>query len=273
MAGRNARNLKALCAVLLVALAVESMWLAYPWLRSFVVRPEESDVARGRRLAEELGCFNCHGPGGKGGVPNPGSEWETVPAYREGAPMMFAKSDAALREYILDGAPAAKRERPAYRDEMAAQAIRMPAFGGWVSEADVDALAAFVRAASGLLKPADQQLRRGAELARANGCFACHGDMGSGGLPNPGSFKGYIPGFIRRDFADLVRSDDELREWIAEGSIARLRNNPLAAHFLDRQRIQMPAYKKFLSAEEMDALGAYVRWLASGTWRTQPLSE
>jgi mono/diheme cytochrome c family protein len=146
-----------------------------------------------------------------------------------------------------------------------------PPFRGWVSESEADALVAYVRAASELLAPADPAAARGAQIVRDNGCFACHGEMGSGGLPNPGSFKGYIPGFIGPDFADLVRSDAELLEWIREGTIARLADHPLASRFLERQRIQMPAYKRFLSDEEIEAVAAYVRWLAAGTWRTQPL--
>ena len=97
--------------------------------------------------------------------------------------------------------------------------------------------------------------------------------MGIGGMPNPGSLKGYIPGFGGEDFDELVRNDDELRGWIAEGGIPRLRNDPLASYFIERQRIQMPAFKDRLKPDEIDALVAYVRWLADGDWQTAPLSE
>lgn len=267
------RRWQILCAVAVALLFAESAWLAYPVVWNLVAPPRDNAIQRGRRLAGELGCFACHGPGGRGGVANPGSKTGEVPSYHEGTPMMFAHGDDDLRAYILDGAPAAKAERPSYRAEMAAQAIRMPAFRGVVSEAEVDALVAFIRAASGLLEPPDGPAARGAELAIANGCFACHGDMGSGGLPNPGSLKGYIPGFGGADYDELVRDDAELRGWIAEGNIPRLRDDPLAAYFLDRQRIKMPAYERFLSAEEIEAVAAYVRWLAEGSWQRQPLRE
>jgi hypothetical protein len=77
--------------------------------------------------------------------------------------------------------------------------------------------------------------------------------------------EGYIPGFGGEEFAELVRDDNELRAWIAEGGVARLRNDPLASYFIERQRIQMPAYKDRLTAEEIDALVAYVRWLRAGS--------
>ena len=77
-------------------------------------------AARQRRCSagaswrSELGCFTCHGPGGRGGVHNPGSEAGEVPSFHEGTIMMYAHDDQDLREYILDGAPAKKLARPAY---------------------------------------------------------------------------------------------------------------------------------------------------------------
>lgn len=259
--------------IALVALAAQSAYLAYPVVRDWIAPPFASDAQRGRELAEELGCFNCHGPGGRGGVPNPGSKTKEVPSFHEGTLMMYAHDDQDLREYILDGAPAKKRGQELYQAEMKAQALQMPAFRGFITDDQVDALVAYLRAASDMLVPVDEPAAHGAELAADNGCFDCHGPMGSGGLPNPGSLKGYIPGFGGPDFHELVRSDDELRGWIAEGGIARLRDDPLASFFLERQRIQMPAYKDRLSAADIDALVAYVRWIDAGTWQTMPLTE
>lgn len=259
--------------LLIAILVLENLWLAYPAIRNLLLRAEESDVARGRRLANELGCFACHGPGGRGGVPNPGSEWEVVPSFHEGTPMMFVHDDDDIRQYIVDGAPEKKRARASYRAEMEAQAIRMPAFRGWIGERDLDALVAYVRAASELLGPSDPELQRGAEVARANGCFACHGEMGGGGVPNPGSLKGYVPGFVGDDFAELVRDREELLSWIRDGSIPRIRDHPIGSFFFERQRIQMPAYERFLSERDIEAVAAYVRWLAAGEWRNQPLAR
>ena len=258
--------------VLAVLLAAEQLWLAYPWSRATVLQLEESDVARGQRLASELGCFSCHGPSGRGGVINLGSQDETVPPFNEETPMMFVKDDRDIQEYILDGAPAAKRARASYREAIESQAIRMPAYRGWVKDDDVKALVAYVRAVSGMLKPRNPLVERGADLARKNGCFACHGEMGNGGIANPGSLKGYIPAFTGADFKDLVRNDDELMSWLREGSIARIREHPIGSRFLTRQRIVMPTYRKFLGDEELAAIAAYVRWLADGEWRRQPLS-
>lgn len=257
--------------LLFIAVALETAYLAWPVARDIVMPPYASDVDQGRVLAGQLGCFNCHGPGGRGGVPNPGSKGGEVPSFREGTVMMYAHDDQDLRDYILDGAPAKKRDRPAYRAEMAAQAIRMPGYRGTVSARQVELLVAYLRAASDLLAPADDPAARGADLVAANGCFACHGEMGSGGLPNPGSLKGYIPGFGGSDYEELVGNDEELRGWIADGGIPRLRDDPAARFFIDRQRIQMPAFADHLKREEIDAIMAYVKWLAAGEWRGMPL--
>ena len=267
------RRLKWLCAGLLVLVSAETIWLGFPVGYNVVFPVQESVAARGRRLALELGCFSCHGPAGRGGVANPGSRWEEVPSFHEGTPMMFVKSDQDLRDYILDGAPAAKRARKRYLAEMEAQAIRMPAYRDWLDDDEVESLILFIRATSGLAVPPEGPTSWGADAALANGCFSCHGAMGVGGLPNPGSLKGYVPGFGGPDFEELVHDDVELRQWIAEGAITRLADNPAAAVFLDRQRIQMPAYGEFLGEDDIDNLVVYVRWLATEVWKTQEIYE
>lgn len=269
-APHRARRL--LIAVLLLVVIAQATWIAYPVVRDVVVPPRENAAQRGRRLAAELGCFTCHGPGGRGGVPNPGSEGGEVPSFHQGTMMMYVHDDQDLREYILDGAPAAKLARPEYRAQMEAQALRMPAFRPVVSARQVADLVTYLRAASGLLAPPDDSpAAQGAEVAATAGCFDCHGDLGIGGLPNPGSLKGYIPGFCGEDYEELVRDDEELRGWITDGGIPRLRDDPLASFFLQRQRIQMPAYGEHLSAADIEALVAYVRWVAEGTWQALPL--
>jgi mono/diheme cytochrome c family protein len=186
---------------------------------------------------------------------------------------MFAKEDDDVRAYILDGAPASKRDNASYQKAMEAQAIRMPAYRDVVDADQLDDLVAYLRGASELLYPPEgSTAESGGELAHDLGCFACHGAMGSGGMANPGSLKGYIPGFYGPDFGELVRDDTELRAWIADGAIPRLSDDPLASFFLQRQRIEMPAYKQYLSAEQIDALVAYVRWIAGESWRDLPLN-
>ncbi|RMF87249.1 MAG: cytochrome c, partial [Nitrospirae bacterium] len=93
------------------------------------------------------------------------------------------------------------------------------------------------------------------------GCFRCHGPGGLGGIANPGSFAGFIPGWRGRGYRALVRDREELFAWIREGTVARLEHNPVARWILSRQRIRMPAYRDRLSGEELEAIAAYVAWL------------
>jgi mono/diheme cytochrome c family protein len=78
---------------------------------------------------------------------------------------------------------------------------------------------------------------------------------------NPGSFKRYIPPWDSADFDELVKNDQELRQWILTGGIDRFRKNPAARFFLERQVIKMPAYAGELDDGELDAVIAYIEWV------------
>ena len=247
-----------------------TVWFAYPWLRGMVLEIEETRAARGLRLAGDLGCFACHGPGGKGGVKNPGSREGEVPAFIEQTQMMYVMNAEELREYVLDGMPKRRRADAAYLAQVEAAMVRMPAYRPFLTPRQVDDLVAYLRATSGQILPADDpQAFRGAELAVEHECFACHGPLGAGGMPNPGSFKGYVPSFWGRDFDDLVRDDVELRQWLSDGKIARIAEHPIGGWFFRRQALKMPAYRDRLRKEEIDALVTYVRWIRTGPWRAE----
>jgi mono/diheme cytochrome c family protein len=256
--------MRALAACGVVAVVV----LAYPSLRGVLLEIEETPAARGHGLAERLGCFACHGAGGAGGVANPGSQEGEVPAFVEQTQMMYVTSSDELREYVLDGMPKRRRDEPEYVAQMQKAALQMPAYRPFVTASEVEDLVAYLRATSGQILPkGDAAAFRGAELAIEYECFACHGPLGAGGVANPGSFKGYVPGFWASDFDDLVRDDGELREWLADGKIERIAEHPIGGWFFRRQALKMPAYGKILSAEQLDALAAYVRWIRKGEWR------
>jgi hypothetical protein len=64
-------------------------WVGLTYFR----KPRLTPALRGAQLAEELGCFACHGLRGTGGIPNPGSEEEEVPAWDGGTAMMYVKNE------------------------------------------------------------------------------------------------------------------------------------------------------------------------------------
>ncbi len=58
-----------------------------------------------------------------------------------------------------------------------------------------------------------------------------------------------------------MQNDEELKQWILDGVSERFRQNPTAQFFLQRAPIKMPAYRHYLTDEELDALKTYILWL------------
>ena len=131
--------------------------------------------------------------------------------------------------------PRRAREERELRANVDTAVIRMPAWRGRLSDAQVDDLVDYLRALTAADLPEDSVVRTGYAVAERLGCFGCHGPGGRGAGRNPGSLKGYIPPWDGRDFAELVADQAELREWILAGRPRRLQTNPLARFFLDRQ--------------------------------------
>jgi mono/diheme cytochrome c family protein len=157
--------------------------------------------------------------------------------------------------------PRRVREGRELREALEATAIRMPAWRGRLSDAQVDDLVAYLRALAAADLPEDSAIRTGYAVAERLGCFRCHGPGGRGASRNPGSLKGYIPPWDGGDFAELVVDETELREWILGGRPQRLQANPLARFFLDRQAIRMPAFRGQIKDEDLLAIVAYIGWL------------
>jgi mono/diheme cytochrome c family protein len=153
------------------------------------------------------------------------------------------------------------RTDPEQMKMRAGAAIAMPPYRDILGEGALTALVAYVKAVSDFEKPQDAKAEAGRQVALQYGCFSCHGPQGRGALDNPGSLKGYVPGWDGPDYLDLVRSEDEAREWILDGRPRRLRDSRVARFFMERQKVSMPAYREHLTETEVDALLAYVRWL------------
>lgn len=227
---------------------------------AITLRPALPAAERGRRLALRTGCFACHGPEGTRGTSNPGRVDKTVPDFGDDL-MMFAKSRDEIREWIHDGATAAKRKSETWRRDRERGTLRMPAFGRRLGRQEIEDLVAFVEAAGGRPEPEDSLVAHGLERTRALGCNGCHGPGGRLARPNPGSLKGYVPSWDGRDFPELVRDRAEFGEWVERGVSRRFEKNLAARFFLDRAVLHMPAFEKHLEPGDVDALWAYVRWL------------
>jgi mono/diheme cytochrome c family protein len=228
-------------------------------LRAVLSARESNAVLRGARLAAREGCLGCHQPVGEE-IPSPGSRWGTVPRFGAGNAFMYVDSRAEIAEFIRFGAKRAWLDDPEVRARLAAQAVRMPAYGEWLDDGEIEDLVAFVAAVDDYELAGDEVAQAGRALARVHGCLSCHGVEGAGGVPNPGSLGGVVPGFAGGNFPHLVRDEAEFREWVRTGSLRRLASQPLVARAWRRQRLQMPAYgEERLSDRELDQLWAWVQ--------------
>lgn len=244
----------ALAIVAAVALA-EGAALGFLAARArWQTRARDAAVVRGQEVAERSGCFACHGPGGARPIPNPGSRGGEVPAWTGGTWMMWNKTEDDVRAWIADGHPP---DREPDRNAL----FRMPAYGKRLTRAELSDVTAYVLAVAQFGWPEDAAVVAGREAAVKLGCFGCHGPEGRGLVQNPGSFKGFIPPWDGGDYPDLVRSDDEFRQWVRNGISDRFRSNPAARHFLGRQAIGMPAYGALVSDSDLEGLLAYVAWV------------
>jgi mono/diheme cytochrome c family protein len=232
-----------------------------------------SAVQRGWRVAHDHGCFTCHGPGGMRGMANPGyfetepGSYDEVPPFSGGLLTMYAQSEGEIREWILDGLPARVRRDPEQMRLRERAVIRMPPWRGIIGGRKLDDLVSYVKAMGDFETPAEDRPAEGKKVAEEFGCFNCHGPQGRGSMPNVNAFKGYIPSWDGDDFADLARSEAEIREWILDGSAARLRGSRLARFFLARQPIRMPAYRGWLKEEQVNRLVDYIRWVRAHPYR------
>lgn len=236
--------------VLIEAAALAAFLTRAHWQREAAATP----VARGHEVAERMGCFGCHGPGGERPIPNPGASGGEVPRWGGGVWMMFNDDERDVRAWIRDG------HREGHPPDEAAL-IAMPAFGDRLTEDELDDLVAYVLAVSQFGWPEDERVATGREVAVRFGCFGCHGPEGRGLVANPGSFKGYVPPWDGGDYADLVHDRQELAQWVRNGISDRFRANPAARRILETQAIPMPAYGDRISDDELEAVAAFIDWV------------
>jgi mono/diheme cytochrome c family protein len=118
--------------------------VAYVRAVSDIAVPREERAANGRRAALQAGCFNCHGPEGRGTPPNVGSLKGYIPSWDGADFPELAVSDDEIREWIFDGGTKRFRANRIARFFMERQAIKMPAYRGQLSTADADQIVDYI---------------------------------------------------------------------------------------------------------------------------------
>jgi mono/diheme cytochrome c family protein len=106
--------------------------------------PDDPLAQAGRDAGERLGCFRCHGPGGRGAGRNPGSLKGYIPPWDGADFAELVANDAELSEWILEGRPRRLQANPVARFFLDRQAIRMPAFRNRMSDDDLRAIEGYI---------------------------------------------------------------------------------------------------------------------------------
>ena len=258
--------------------AIGGLLIAIAGLMVLIVMrsPTNTPVQNGMVLAQENSCFSCHGPGGTNVIGNPWEEDGEIPQWDGGVIMMYAETEEEIREWITFGMPKKSMNKTAGdghghsasdggHDHSAhkAKELAMPAYKDRLSKSEIDELVELVKAISWFKDPEDELAFKGREIAEEKGCFGCHGPMGWGGGANAKSFKGHVPAWTGKEYKELLRSDEELEQWIMNGRSDRFANDPIASWFLDRATLQMPAYREKMTPDDFEAIKAYIMWLNS----------
>ncbi len=244
--------LTAVAAVILLAAG----GMAVRWWRTHNLGP----VERGWRLATRHACLSCHGPTSRSADLHPLGTGG-APTFSHEDVTEYARDADEIREWIRDGKPRRLRDE---EGDAPLPLLPMPAFRDVLSDREIHDLVEWVVAVSDFGEMPGSA-RAGHRLASSLGCFGCHGPGGRGDTPNPGSLKGYIPSWSGADYTELVRDDAELAQWIREGSPRRLRENPAAAFFMNRQLVRMPGFGGGVTDDEIRQIGAYIAWLRQGS--------
>ncbi len=252
--------------LLLAAAAIAAL----PAARLLLWRWELNPVLRGRVLAESQGCMSCHRPYRSVEIPNPGSRWGSVPRFAAGNVMMYADTRAEIEEFIRFGVPQAWLDDFEVLERLGQQRLQMPAYGSTLSDRQIADLVAFACAVEGFEPAGGEAVAPGRELVRKHGCLSCHGVEGAGGLPNPGSLGGFVPGFTGRNFLDLVRDEQEFREWLLDGTSSRLEENALVRFFWRRQKLSMPAYRGDLDDRQIAEIWRWVQAVRAASSEETP---
>jgi mono/diheme cytochrome c family protein len=107
-------------------------------------KPDDEKADEGRRIAEKAGCFNCHGPQGRGSMPNVRAFKGYIPAWDGADFPELAADDAEIRMWVLDGGVKRLYANPLARWFFERQPIKMPAYRGQLQEAEVERIVDYI---------------------------------------------------------------------------------------------------------------------------------
>jgi mono/diheme cytochrome c family protein len=108
-------------------------------------KPQDEKADEGRKVAEKFGCFNCHGPQGRGSPPNLRAFKGYIPSWDGPDFPELARDDGEVREWILDGRPKRLAENSVARWFLSRQPIKMPSYRGHLSDPEIERILDYIR--------------------------------------------------------------------------------------------------------------------------------
>ena len=106
--------------------------------------PQDSLPAAGVERAHDLGCFGCHGVGGRFARPNPGSFKGYVPPWDGPDFPELVSNRAEFEEWVNSGVSRRFESNPAASFFLKRAALHMPHYRKHLQPGDLDALWAYV---------------------------------------------------------------------------------------------------------------------------------
>jgi mono/diheme cytochrome c family protein len=100
-------------------------------------KPDDPKAEEGRQVAHRIGCFNCHGPQGRGSMLNVRAFKGYIPSWDGADFVELVRDDREIRAWILDGGTRRAYANPAARWFLERQPIKMPAYRGRLTEDEV----------------------------------------------------------------------------------------------------------------------------------------
>jgi mono/diheme cytochrome c family protein len=122
-----------------------SYLVAYVKAVSDFDRPDDEGAEAGRQIALRVGCFSCHGPQGRGSMPNVRAFKGYIPAWDGDDFRDLARDDIEVRQWILDGGTTRLYANPAVRWFLERQPIKMPSYRGHLRESEVERLIDYIK--------------------------------------------------------------------------------------------------------------------------------
>ena len=189
----------------------------------------------------------------------------SVPSFEHDDVTAYAKSEGEIREWILDGKP--RRLREAAGGEADARCCGCPPGAAGCPRREVDQLVAYVKAVSDF-DPVPDAVADGPGRGRAPRLLRLPRPAGPLRHAEPRLPQGLHP-VLERGRLPGARARRRARS--ASGSATAARSgsasNPVAAFFMRRQAIRMPAYGDRVSEDEVRQITAYIRWLRASPSR------